>query len=321
MFIYPGTNDARARVNAMAENLKKQGMSYEVMPMKNDQTAAISFVQSNEQVVEFNLFFFHTTHDGKTLIGRQFVTRTTPDKKASMLDMADKSKSVWLKQLIGAQFPAFTFPKAPSPTAPTLTDLRAVEEKVDDMRHKGKLIVVDKAYLRKQGSDEAPDAPFSIVLPKAAADQGIFITGKPKVPEIIRVSLATKDKKLMENIRFTSLKVGVKDSSKLRVQKALAMIESQMVPKFFNGYVGGKIVDRYQTKVGPYDAGVLLGQMSGKDDKKYFVKFVAIIQPGKADGLVAVMMLDPSTGDPQKLQQRLNNGYVQQVLHTLRFEK
>ncbi len=321
MHIYPEANDAKAQAN-MAANMKKRGLSHEIVPVKVPNATAIVFTASNKSIAEYNMFFFHLTKDGKTLIGRQFATRATLDKKDAMLAVAKKAQSAWLGQLISAKFPNFTLPKktAAAP-APDLSNLKFVAEKVKDVRHTGKLIVVDQAYLKKQGADEALPAPFSIVIPKGLGTNKIYITGKPKVPELIRVSLATKDKQFLESIRFAGLKIPPEQPQKQRIISALTLIEQQTVPKFFKGYVGGKVGGQYMTKVGPYDAGVLLAQMSTKEGKKLYVKFVAILEKGHGEGLMAVMMLEPSTNTVEETQERLRNGVAQQVLHTLRFEK
>lgn len=324
MHIYPKVNDTKAQVANMAAALKKRGVSHEIVPVKMPKAAAIIFTDSNEKLAEYNIFFFHLTKNGKTMIGRQFATRATLDKKDAMLAVAKKSQSAWLGQLISAKFPSFTFPKksatAQAP-APDLSNLKFVEEKVKDVRHTGKLIVVDQAYLKKQGAKDVLPAPFSIVIPRGLGTNKVFITGKPKVPELIRVTLATKDKQFLESIRFASLRIPPEQPQKQRIISALTLIEQQTVPQFFKGYVGGKVGGRYMTKVGPYDAGVILAQMSTKEGKKLYVKFVTILEKGHTDGLMAVMMLDPATNTAEETQERLRNGVVQQLLHTLRFEK
>ena len=324
MHIYPKANDAKAQVASMAAILKEQGTSHEIVPVKVPNAAAIVFSASNKTTAEYNIFFFHLTGDGKALVGRQFATRELLAKKDAMLAVAKKAQSTWLAELISTKFPNFTAPKKTAATpAPIqdLTNIKFVAEKVKDVRHTGKLIVVNKAYLKKQGSDEAIAAPFSIVIPKNLGTNKVYITGKPKVAELIRVSLATKDKEFMESIRFASLKIPSEQPQKQRITRALALIEKQVVPKFFKGYVGGKVGGRYMTKVGPYDAGVILAQMSTKEGKKLYVKFVVILEKGHAEGLMSVMTLDPLNNTKEETQERLRNGIVQQVLHTLRFEK
>ena len=106
-----------------------------------------------------------------------------------------------------------------------------------------------------------------------------------------------------------------------RLQNANLLLRQQLVPKFFKGYQDQKIVGNYVTKVGPYNAAVTLASMTHKDGRKFFVKFVAILQEGKVDGLAAVLMLDGSAGEPATLQQRMTNGFSQQILHSIRFNE
>ena len=61
--------------------------------------------------------------------------------------------------------------------------------------------------------------------------------------------------------------------------------------------------------------------MTHKDGRKFFVKFVGLLQEGKVDGLAIVLMINGSADERDVIKKRLDNGFAQQVLHSVRFEQ
>jgi len=322
MYVYPSLNDPETYVNNMKNNLAKEGVTVETIPLKDPKLKGVSFIEKNERMIKFNTFIYHTTKDGKVLIGRHFTLRAKPEKEEPFRKLVAMSKKLWAQELIGASFPAFKFPpKAPGEATPKppvakAPELKFVEEKVDDITGKGELFKVNDAFATKRGSDHKVKAPFSVTLPTS---KHVLILGHPQVPETVRFTLSNDKKDYLESVRFTSLSVATTAPMEARLQRANSLLEKQMVPKFMKSYKDPKIVGRYKTKVGPYDAAVTIAQMTHEDGRKFFVKFVGLLQEGKADGVAIVLMLNGSAGDPATLKDRLRNGFAQKVMHSIRF--
>ncbi|BDS07586.1 hypothetical protein NT6N_26260 [Oceaniferula spumae] len=325
MYLYPKLNDPALYVKNMTANLAKEGVEAEAIPFKDTKLKGLSFFEKNERMIKFNVFIYHTTKNGKLLIGRHFTLRAQPEKEKLFRQLVALQKKEWAQELVSVNFPGFKFPpsnkpdaEVPAKEAGKLHDLKFVKETVDDARAKGKIFNVDADFALKNGSDVAIKVPFSVALPQT---DFVMVLGRPKVPETVRFTLSNEKKEYLESIRFTSMTMGTQYPMDVRLQRACAMLESQMVQKFFDGYKDPKIVGRYKTKVGPYNAAVIVSQMTHQDGRKFFVKFVGLLQDGKPDGVAIVLMLNGSVGDPATMKDRLRNGFAQQVLHSIRFTK
>lgn len=322
MYVYPGINNPEVYVNNMKTNLAKEGITTEIIPVKDPKIKGISFFEKNERMIKFNTFLYYPAKDGKILLGRHFTLRAKPDKEAPFRKLVAISKKLWAQELMAASFPPFKFPpkniNKVTPEAPVakLHELKFVEEKVDDITGKGKLFKVDAEFATNKGSNHKIPAPFSVTLP---VSDHVKIMGHPQVPETVRFTLTNDNKEYLESARFTSLSVATSAPMPARLQRVNSLLEEQMVPKFTKSYKDPKIVGRYKTKVGPYDAAVTVAQMTHEDGRKFFVKFVGILQEGKSDGIAVVLMLNGSAGDPGTLEERLRNGFAQQVMHSIRF--
>ncbi|MBK1831256.1 hypothetical protein JIN77_10995 [Verrucomicrobiaceae bacterium R5-34] len=324
MYVYPGIHDAAQYVNNMKANLAKEGVSAEIIPIKDPKLSGISYYEKNERMIKFNTFVYYPAKNGKALLARHFTLRAKPEKEEPFRKLVTLSKKHWNQELMAANYPGFKFPPqqggpaSPKAEPKKLPPLRTIEEKVDNITGKGKLVNVDASFAKSKGSDKIIAAPFSVTLPTT---EHVMIMGHPQVPETVRFTLTNADKEYLQSVRFTSLAVDPTAPMNARVHRAVTLLEKQMVPKFFQGYQDAKIIGRYQTKVGPYHAGIIVTQMAHQDGRKFFVKFAGILQEGKAEGAAAVLMLNGSAGEPNSLKDRLRNGFAQQVMHSIRFAK
>lgn len=322
MYVYPKLNDPELYVKNMTANLAKEGIKATPLKTKSPRVSALTYYEKTEHMIKYNVFAFHTTKSGKTLIGRQFTLRAKPEKEKPFRTLVAVQRDTWGNELVSAQFPGFKFPpKSAEPTADgankDLPVLKPMVEKVDDIRGSGHVVRIDAAFALKQGSDKKIKAPFSIALPQT---EHVLTLANPKVPETVRFTLTNDQKEYLESIRFTGLTIGTADPMQVRLQKAVALVNRQTVPKFFNGYEGGKVVGTYRTQIGPNQAGVILARMNHKDGRKFFVKFVALLPEGKPHGLLVVLLVNGSVGEKAEVKQKLGNGFGQKVLHSVRFE-
>lgn len=327
MYVYPQLNDPQLYVKNMTANLAKQGIKATALPMENPKVAAVTFFEKNERMIKYNVFIYHTTKSGKILVGRHFTLRAKPGKEKPFRTLVAVQRTEWGNELLNAQFPGFKFPPkapktpqaAPGKAADTkLPVLKYRAETVDNSRVNGTVIKIDDDFALKQDSKKVIKAPFSVALPQT---EYVMTLANPKVPETVRFTLSNKNKDYLESIRFTGLTIGTNIPMAERLQRACALLETQMVPKFLASYDDGKIVGHYKTKVGAYDASITIARMTHKDGRKFFVKFVGLLQEGKVDGLAIVLMINGSADERDVIKKRLDNGFAQQVLHSVRFEQ
>jgi len=201
-----------------------------------------------------------------------------------------------------------------------LKPLKFVKEEVTDIFQKGKTWIIDEQFALKHKSKPIDHAPFALSL-MPTSEGKIFYKTRPEVAELIRISLQTPDKKLAESIRFTTITITDTVNMDARLSKAAEIMQKQIVPGFAKGQKDFTVNQIYKTKVGPYDAAAVLGKITLKDDSTLFIKTVSILREKNTKGLIAIMLLDPSTGKKEQLMTRLKNGYMQQVLHSMRFLK
>jgi len=319
MYIYPKLNDPQLYVKNMTANLAKDGITVEPIVVENPKIAGLTFLEKTEHMIKFNVFIYHATKSGKILVGRHFTLRAKPTKEKPFRTLVAMQKAAWSKELINVKFPQFKFPpsepKAPV-AAPKLPALKFMQETVDDARKAGHMIKVDQEFALQQGSEKKIKAPFSIALPQT---ENVLTLANPKIPETLRLTLMGKDKKYLESIRFTGITIGTEDPMDVRLKKTCALLAGHMAPSFFKSYDNGRIVGNYKTKIGPHHASVTIARMTHKDGRDFYVKFVGLLQEGKVDGFAAVLMINGSAFEKAELKKRLDNGFAQQVLHSIRF--
>ncbi|MGJ8654852.1 MAG: hypothetical protein ACSHX6_00270 [Akkermansiaceae bacterium] len=209
---------------------------------------------------------------------------------------------------------------APTPATAPITPLPFLPEKVTDTFGKGKAWIIDDEFAKKHKAPPLDHAPFTVTLMPSELGK-FYYHPRPEVPELVRFTLGTEDKKIAESIRFTTLTMPTNLPQDVRLAQSATLMETQLVPQFAKGQKDITIGKRYKTKVGPYDAAVLLGKLTKQDDSILFMKVVAILRKNNPQGLIAVMFLDPAQGKPDDVKRRLADGDVQQVLHSLRFLK
>ena len=214
------------------------------------------------------------------------------------------------------QDPAPAKPSEPAKLAP----LQFIPEKVTDTFQKGKTWVINEKFAAAHKAEPIDHAPFVVSVMPSKEGKLMYLT-RPKVSELIRFSFTTKDKKLAESIRFTTLNMPTTMPMDVRLAKSAELLEKQLFPNFATGQKNLAIGKKYKTKVGPYNAAVVLGKLTTKDGSTLFMKAVAILRQNNRQGLIAVMFLDPSSGKKEDLKQRLANGDAQQLLHSVRFLK
>lgn len=323
---YLNRGTAEERAKRLVAFLKEKGHDAELATDQPEGTAGVYIFEVQPKVVIFTALTFQETKNKKGLIAKEYNLNGPPDMKEKLRALSEKHKKGMLAKLVATQFPRLIFPKKkidPKASAvPTeLPVLKLVPEKVTDIQGKGKKVTIDEAFAKKNGAEPGGHVPFTLELPRAKAGQKVLAIARPKVPELVRYTLVEGEKTMKQSIRFARLKMGAEEPMEKRLQRSAALLESGMVPKFFAGHQSGKIGQRYRTKVGPYDAACLLGMLTSKDGAPMYIKFVAILPEGKPEGLVAVMVLNPKGDKPEEVKKELSDGFVQQILHSVRLKE
>jgi len=275
--------------------------------------------------IEYSIYAYSDIPDGSGMIIKELSMRAATKNREGAIAKLKKDQARLLENLAATKFPPMVKQKkaikpAALPPLPPLQKLESGIEQVTDIQGKGKIWIIDDAFALKNGAKPIGHTPFSINILTPKSGKVLFLT-RPNVPEIIRFNLATDDKKLRQSIRFTTLTIGTNDPMEVRLQKAVQIIEGRLAPRFYDGHKNGSIVKRYKTRIGPYDGVVMLGKLTTKEGNNLFIKFVGILPSNKSTGLVAVMLLDPKQYNKDSINKQLSDGYMQQVLHSVRFLK
>lgn len=317
--LHPGQSDIRKARDLMIGFYRKQNHETEVGKLDTPRIVSFFAYEKHPNVHIFNVHTITNGANGKGVVVRTFSSKNLPKNEADFRARIEKVKEAYLSKLALAKFPRFVLGKPPAEQpAPKL---KAIGEKVTDIRGKGQEFTIDDAFAKANGAAPGGHRPFTVNVPKSELGT-MAMQARPKVKEVVRFSLVDRGgKKLLESIRFTGMTSPAGVPMEQRLAHMAALVEKQMVPAFFKGHKDGRIGMRYRTKVGPYDAACLLGRMTAADGTMFYVKFVAIVPGNGPRGIVAVMLLNPTGDNPGNIKKRLQDGFAQQVLHSLRFKE
>ncbi len=307
-------------MEAMLAHYKKSGVETEVGRLSTPRIVSFYTYEKKPKYHAFRIYCLTQGANGKGAIVRTFSSRNLPKNEAAFRAQTDKVKEAILSKLALAKFPKFSLKMPASSNTEKLPVLDIITEKVTDIQGKGQVFTIDEAFAVKNGAKPGGHRPFTVVTPSTKTGK-IFMQARPKLKDMVRFTLVGEENKMLESIRFTGVSINKDAPIEKRLQRAAALIEAKMVPAFMAAHKDGKIGMRYRTKVGPYNAACLLGRFTASDGTMFFIKFVAILPENEAAGLVAVMLLNPTGDDPMNIKTRLQNGVVQQILHSVRFKK
>ncbi|MFK7911558.1 MAG: hypothetical protein AB8F34_13305 [Akkermansiaceae bacterium] len=318
--ITPGQSDINKSMQAMMGFYKKGKQETEVGKLSTPRIVSFYAYEKHPEYHQFNIHCLHNGANGKGVVIRTYSIKNLPKNEKNFRATTARLKEAYLSKLAMLKLPKFTLKDAakPAPAEPSkLPALETITEKVTDIRDTGKLHTIDDAFAKKNGAEPGRQRAFTIAVPKEYEGRVIMQT-RPKVKEAIRFTQAIQNK-LHESARLTGLTIPVGKPMEHRLQTAAALIEKQSVPAFFKGKKDGKIGMRYRTKVGPYAAACLLGRFTAEDGTIFYIKFVAILEEKNPQGLLAVMLLNPTGDQPLNIKKRMQDGFAQQVLHSIRF--
>jgi hypothetical protein len=216
------------------------------------------------------------------------------------------------------------------PDPKKLPPLPFKEEKLESFRapgikvegfYSGSLVTVDEAFTTKY-EHAPPETPFSVVYD--SKDKNIYsLAGGKKmggVPELLRFSLATEDKKAIEIVRFTDLTVARQQDNTDRLKLCAWLLNTQGVKMATRGYQDPKYIETYATKIGGNDAVCVHGHMTKPDTgEHYALKLVGILHPKTNGGVLASLMANTDLSEIKKPEDLSSKGVSLRIIHSLRF--
>lgn len=324
--LHPGQKDINKAMQAMIDFYKKGKHETEAGRLSTPRVVSFYAYERHPEFHQFSIHCLHHGANGKGVIVRTYNIKNLPKNEQAFRAQIRKAREGYLSKLASAKFPRFVLAKPAAPAMPASPAngkppaLRTIVEKVNDIQGKGKFYTIDEAFATNNGAKGGDHRPFTVVIPPSKLGKAIP-GARPDVVDIARFSLVSEDGKLLESIRFFSLNSIPNVAMDKRLERIAATIEAKMVSKFFSAHKEGKIGMRYRTKVGPYDAACLLGRMTASDGTMLYIKFVALLAENEKQGIGAVMLLNPTGDKPENVKNRLQNGFAQQVLHSVLFKK
>jgi len=182
----------------------------------------------------------------------------------------------------------------------------------------GTVLSVDQAFTAKH-ENTPPNAPFRLVVPKGNV---LFLPGGKKtgVPELVRFTTGTEDKRAIEILRFTNLSVPVQPDPADRLKLCAHLLKTQGLASASRGYENVRFLGAYATKVGGNDAVSVHAYMTKPGTGEHFaVKLVGILHPSQSGGVLAFLMADSKLSDIKGPEDLASKGIGLAIIHSLRF--
>ena len=151
----------------------------------------------------------------------------------------------------------------------------------------GKTLTIDKAFAEEHGVPVP--APFSFVVPLSPTKAyETFVETAPKLGEAwIKLSFATSDRQLIENIQFVNMTVPMGEPQARLKAAAGALVNEGLAQTFKGKANSGRDVVR-AIKIGDYDAVEVIAHYDDAKLGKMYARLVGILNPDGPDGVVAV---------------------------------
>ncbi len=152
----------------------------------------------------------------------------------------------------------------------------------------GKTVTIDGAFAEKHG--RPVPAPFSFVVPLSPTKTyETFVETPPKLggESWIKLSFATPERELIENIQFVNMRVPMGEV-KARLEAVAAVLVKNALPGVFKGRTNTGRDTVRAIKIGDYDAVEVIGHFDEPKLGKMYARLVGILNPDGPDGVVAI---------------------------------
>ena len=182
----------------------------------------------------------------------------------------------------------------------------------------GTRVKIDENYTKKY--NVPVPAPFEFIVPRSK-DILVFAAFPPQTAgEFIKLSFATKDKQLIENLRFTTMSVPQSNADE-RLKKTADLLVSRGLPMALKGFANQEFKGARQAKVGPYDAVEVSAEYTESSLGAMMMILVGILNPDSKDCIMAFANVVPGRSEAKAVQEIGVKSIVGRVIGTFRFIK
>lgn len=181
-----------------------------------------------------------------------------------------------------------------------------------------KTIKIDAAYGTRFGKTIA--VPFSINVP-ITKQFDIFYDSKPDSPTdttLLKITFATKDRQVIENIRFAPVQIGMGEVE-VRIKTAAQVLAQKVFPDISRGNKDPKLLGVVQTRIDDKDAVVGVAQYTDPTFGPLFARLVLILNPKAPHSILAFATINPklsAANQPDKLHKV---GITYKLIESIRF--
>lgn len=177
---------------------------------------------------------------------------------------------------------------------------------------------IDKTYGEKHGR-EIP-APFQFALPVMDGVKPYFETPTEGDSTYLKISFATEEKQLIENIRFIPFQVEMVEKQK-RIHTTANLLANQGFELATKSYKDVKRLAVVQSEIGGHDAAVVVGQYTDPSIGLMYVRLVGIINPHNKHSILIFANFNPklsAANAPDKLHKA---GITYKVIESLKYSE
>lgn len=182
----------------------------------------------------------------------------------------------------------------------------------------GARVKIDDAYAKKYGI--AVPAAFEFIVPKS--DDVLIFPAYPseKIKEYIKISFATKEKKLIENIRFANMAIPMGETE-ARLKTVAALLNKQGLPMALKGKQKAKVIGTRTGKYGKNDGVEVWAQYEEPAIGMVVMRLVGILNPDSKHCIFAFANVVPAVAGYKKLDEIGTQSINAKILGTVRFIK
>lgn len=183
----------------------------------------------------------------------------------------------------------------------------------------GVVVALDEAFAA-QHENQAPNAPFTIVVPTG---KGLsFLPGGKKTgnPELLRPVTVTPDKRGIETLCLASLNVPLQPDPADRLKVCAQLLKTQALPSTTKDYKDVRVVEAYATKIGGNDAVCVHAQMTKPGSgERYAVKLAGILHPKQTGAVLASLVADTKLSEIKRPEDLSSKGLGLAIIHSIKF--
>ncbi len=179
-----------------------------------------------------------------------------------------------------------------------------------------KIITVDQQFAQKYG--RPVPAPFQFGLPVSDALH-TFI--QPPVPDdvtLLKISFATPEKALIENIRFIPMTIPKAELPE-RVKITAQLLAQKAFPMAVEGYRNAERLGVVQATIGDYNAVVVVGQYHDPQLGSMFVRLAGVLHPDSEHCMLMIANFVPKHSEGKAPDQLHKQGITFRVIESLRY--